>query len=221
MSIIRYNSANAHLWKREKVIMKNNDMLKNVFLWLIIAIILVSVFANFGPHDEEKKSLSYTQFLANVNSGKISTVTIDNATGVINGQTKSGDYFRTDLPLMDPGLLPDLFKQNIDVKGKPPQEESTWMRILISWFPFILLIGVWIFFMRRMQGGGGGGMMSFGRSKAKKLGEDQIKITFEDVAGCEEAKEEVYEVVDFLKDPKKFQNLGGKIPRGVLLMGPP
>ncbi len=201
--------------------MKNNDMLKNVFLWLIIAIILVSVFANFGPHDEEKKSLSYTQFLANVNSGKISTVTIDNATGVINGQTKSGDYFRTDLPLMDPGLLPDLFKQNIDVKGKPPQEESTWMRILISWFPFILLIGVWIFFMRRMQGGGGGGMMSFGRSKAKKLGEDQIKITFEDVAGCEEAKEEVYEVVDFLKDPKKFQNLGGKIPRGVLLMGPP
>ena len=198
-----------------------NDMLKNIFLWVIIGVILVSVFTNFGPHEREKSALSYTQFLSNVNSGQVSNVTIDNNSGAITGQTKSGEQFSTFLPLMDPGLLPDLFKQKVEVKGAPPQQESTWLRILISWFPFVLLIGIWIFFMRKMQGGAGGGMMSFGRSKAKKLGEDQIKITFADVAGCDEAKEEVSEIVDFLKDPKKFQNLGGKIPRGVLLMGPP
>lgn len=196
-------------------------MLKNIFLWMIIAIILVSVFTNFGPHTAQQSTLSYSQFLSSVNSGQVENVIIDNTTGQISGQTKTGEHFKSFMPLMDPGLLPDLFKQKVDVKGKPPQEESPWLRILISWFPFLLLIGVWIFFMRRMQGGAGGGMMSFGRSKAKKLGEDQIKITFADVAGCEEAKEEVTEIVDFLKDPKKFQNLGGQIPRGVLLMGPP
>ena len=198
-----------------------NDMLKNIFLWLIIGIILVSVFANFGPRGEKQSALNYSQFLANVNSGLVKDVTIDRFQGSITGKDANGNQFITYMPISDPYLLTDLLKKKVTVKGKAPPQQSIWLRILISWFPFILLIGVWIFFMRKMQGGGGGGVMSFGRSKAKKLGEDQIKITFADVAGCDEAKEEVSEIVDFLKDPSKFQNLGGKIPRGVLLMGPP
>ncbi len=198
-----------------------NDMLKNIFLWLIIGVILVSVFANFGPRGEKQSTLTYSQFLADVNNGLVKDVTIDRYQGSIKGKDANGNDFVTYMPISDPYLLSDLLKKKVTVKGKAPPEQSIWLRILISWFPFILLIGVWIFFMRKMQGGAGGGVMSFGRSKAKKLGEDQVKITFADVAGCDEAKEEVSEIVDFLKDPNKFQNLGGKIPRGVLLMGPP
>ena len=198
-----------------------NDMLKNVFLWLIIGIILVSVFANFGPRGSQHSTLTYSQFLANVNSGLVKDVTIDSSQGSIKGQDTNGNAFVTYMPIPDPYLLGDLLKKKITVQGKAPEQQSIWLRILINWFPFLLLIGVWVFFMRKMQGGAGGGVMSFGRSKARKLGEDQVKITFADVAGCDEAKEEVSEIVDFLKDPSKFQNLGGKIPRGVLLMGPP
>ena len=198
-----------------------NDMLKNIFLWLIIGVILISVFVNFGPRSEKQSTLTYSQFLADVNSGLVKDVTIDRYQGSIKGKDANGNDFVTYMPISDPYLLSDLLKKKVTVKGKAPPEQSIWLRVLISWFPFILLIGVWIFFMRKMQGGAGGGVMSFGRSKAKKLGEDQVKVTFADVAGCDEAKEEVSEIVDFLKDPNKFQNLGGKIPRGVLLMGPP
>ncbi|MSP53917.1 MAG: ATP-dependent zinc metalloprotease FtsH [Gammaproteobacteria bacterium] len=198
-----------------------SDLLKNVFLWLIIAVILVSIFTNFGPRGADRNTLTYTQFLSQVNSGQIKDVTIDNET--ISGATVAGQRFVSYMPIPDQYLLSDLLKKGVDVKGKPPQEESLWLRILISWFPFVLLIGVWIFFMRQMQGGGGGGrgVMSFGRSKARLLGEGQVKVTFADVAGVEEAKEEISEVVEYLKEPSKFQNLGGKIPRGVLLIGPP
>jgi len=198
-----------------------NDMLKNVFLWLIIGIILVSVFTNFGPRGTQRSTLTYSQFLSNVNSGLVKDVVIDSSQGSIQGQDSNGNEFVTYMPIPDPYLLGDLLKKKVTVQGKAPAQQSIWLRILISWFPFLLLIGVWVFFMRKMQGGAGGGVMSFGRSKARKLGEDQVKVTFADVAGCDEAKEEVSEIVDFLRDPNKFQNLGGKIPRGVLLMGPP
>ncbi len=195
-------------------------MFKNVFIWIAIAIVLVMVFSNFelggGNRPQE---LSYTQFLTQVNQGKIREVTFTNEN--ISGALDNGQQFATYMPIPDPYLLSDLLKQNVNVIGKPPEQQSLWMRILISWVPFIILIGVWIFFMRGMGAGGGRGVMSFGRSRAKLLSENEVKITFKDVAGCEEAKEEVTEVVDFLKEPAKFQKLGGTIPRGVLLVGPP
>ncbi len=196
-------------------------MVKNIFLWLIIGVILISIFNNLGPRASQQNTLTYSQFLADVNNNLVQDVTIDEQTGAIVGKNTAGQNFITYMPMLDPYLLSDLLKHSVVVRGKTPQEQSIWMRLLISWFPFVLLIGVWIFFMRQMQGGGKGGVMSFGRSKARMLGEDQVKVTFADVAGCDEAKEEVSEVVDFLRDPQKFQNLGGKIPRGVLLMGPP
>ncbi len=196
-------------------------MLKNLFLWLVIAVVLVAIFNNFGPSTNQQNSITYSQFLSDVNNNLVQNVTINAQDGVVTGKNSAGQNFITYMPLLDPYLLTDLLKHSVTVNGKAPQEQSLWMRLLISWFPFVLLIGVWIFFMRQMQGGGKGGVMSFGRSKAKMLGGDQVKVTFADVAGCDEAKEEVSEVVDFLRDPQKFQNLGGKIPRGVLLMGPP
>jgi cell division protease FtsH len=198
-----------------------NNMLKNLFLWLVIAVVLVAIFNNFGPSTNQQNSITYSQFLSDVNNNLVQNVTINAQDGVVTGKNSAGQNFITYMPLLDPYLLTDLLKHSVTVNGKAPQEQSLWMRLLISWFPFVLLIGVWIFFMRQMQGGGKGGVMSFGRSKAKMLGGDQVKVTFADVAGCDEAKEEVSEVVDFLRDPQKFQNLGGKIPRGVLLMGPP
>ncbi len=151
----------------------------------------------------------------------VSRVTIENGQ-IIKGMTKNNKVFSTYIPMRDDvALLDDLIKSGVDVKGQPKQQESLLLQIFISWFPMLLLIGVWVFFMRQMQGGGGRGAMSFGRSKARLLGEDQVKVTFADVAGVEEAKAEVVELVDFLRDPGKFQKLGGRIPRGVLLVGPP
>ena len=194
-------------------------MIKNLVLWVIIAIILISVFNSFGPRDTGEQKLSYSDFLHQVDQGNVSSVTIDNRN--IEGIMSNEKTFSTYMPIDDQYLLSDLIKKNVSVTGQPPEQESLLMRIFINWFPTFLLIGLWIFFMRQMQGGGGRGALSFGRSRARLLGEDQVKVTFADVAGVEEAKEEVKELVDFLRDPGKFQKLGGKIPRGVLLIGPP
>jgi cell division protease FtsH len=195
-------------------------MLKNLFLWLIIAVILISVFNNLEPKQAAEERLTYSEFLHQVQQGNVNSVTIENQ--VITGNLQNDKSFVTYMPILDQYLLPELIKKNVNVKGQAPEQEGLFMHIFINWFPMLLLIGVWVFFMRQMQGGSGGrGAFSFGRSRARLLGEDQIKVTFADVAGCEEAKEEVKELVDFLKDPGKFQKLGGKIPRGVLLIGPP
>ena len=197
-----------------------NDMVKNLFLWLIVAIVLVSVFSNFGPRQTTAEKVSYSQFLKEIDQGLVNSVTIEDDK-IIKGLTKNNHRFVTYMPVHDSALLGELLKYDVDVKGEEKQQESFLLHLFINWFPMLLLIGVWVFFMRQMQGGGGRGAMSFGRSRARLLGEDQVKVTFADVAGVDEAKEEVKELVDFLRDPTKFQNLGGRIPRGVLLVGSP
>ncbi len=196
-----------------------NDMAKNILLWVIIAVVLMSVFNNFGPPAPRAQSVPYSEFIADVKAGRVQSVVIDGR--VVKGQRVSGEKFSTYTP-NDPEMINDLLSNGVEVKAQPPEQDSLLMQVFISWFPMLLLIGVWIFFMRQMQGGGGGrGAMSFGKSRARMLGEDQIKVTFNDVAGVEEAKEEVAELVEFLRDPGKFQKLGGKIPRGVLMVGSP
>lgn len=196
-----------------------NDIVKNLFLWLIIAAVLMSVFSNFGQRQGATTKYDYTQFLEMVNNGNVKEVTIEGRT--INGSTRADTRFTTYMPMEDSGLINDLLKNDVTVQGKPPEQSSLLMQIFINWFPILLFIGVWIFFMRQMQGGGKGGAMSFGKSRAKLLNEEQARVTFEDVAGADEAKEEVSELVEFLRDPGKFQSLGGRIPRGVLMVGPP
>jgi len=198
-----------------------SDMAKNLILWLVIAVVLMAVFESFSPGESSRPQTDYTTFLKEANQGMIREVKIDSAKNEIRGVKRSGENFVTYIPYFDDQLVSDLVKQDVRVLGEPPAEQSMLASIFISWFPMLLLIGVWIFFMRQMQGGGGKGAMSFGKSKARLLGEDQIKTTFADVAGCDEAKEDVSELVDFLRDPSKFQKLGGKIPKGVLMVGPP
>ncbi len=195
-------------------------MVKNLFLWLIIAVVLVSVFSNFGPTSGGTDKISYSQFLSEVSQGIVSSVSIEDDK-IIRGVTKNSHRFVTYMPVHDSALLGQLLKYNVTVSGQEKQQESFLLHLFINWFPMLLLIGVWVFFMRQMQGGSGRGAMSFGRSRARLLGEDQVKVTFADVAGVDEAKDEVKELVDFLRDPTKFQNLGGRIPRGVLLVGSP
>ncbi|MFV2056133.1 MAG: ATP-dependent zinc metalloprotease FtsH [Thiohalomonadales bacterium] len=196
-----------------------NDLVKNLLLWVVIAIVLVSVFNKFGPRPTASKPIDYSDFIANVRNGVVDKVLIEGRN--IHGLANTGDRFVTYSP-GDPKLIDDLLENGVGVEAKPPEQQGILTQVFISWFPMLLLIAVWIFFMRQMQGGGGGrGAMSFGKSKARMLGEDQVKINFSDVAGIEEAKDEVAELVEFLSDPGKFQKLGGKIPRGVLMVGSP
>jgi len=198
-----------------------NDLVKNLILWGVIALILLSVFSNFSQRTGASLDVPYSDFIAQVKSGNVSEVDI--AGREITGKTRDLKPFTTYSPETDNGsMIGDLLENSVRINAKAPEQPSLLMSIFISWFPFLLLIGIWIFFMRQMQGGGGGrGAMSFGKSKAKMLGEDQIKVTFADVAGVEEAKDEVSELVEFLRDPGKFQKLGGQIPRGVLMVGSP
>ena len=198
-----------------------NDVVKNLVLWIVIAVVLLSVFHSFGDRSQSSQTLKYSEFLTQVKQGQVREVTIEGQN--ITGKMISGTPFSTYSPETNNNTLMGYLEEaNVAILGKPPEPPSLLGHMFISWFPFIVLIGLWIFFMRQMQGGGGGrGAMSFGKSKARLLGEDQININFNDVAGVEEAKEEVAELVEFLRDPSKFQKLGGKIPRGVLMVGPP
>ncbi len=196
-------------------------MAKNLILWLVIAVVLMMVFQGFNSQTTTNAQTDYVTFLKELERGNIREVKIDRATNEIRGVKRSNESFVTYMPMYDEKLIDELFKKDVATFGKPPEKQSFLSQVFISWFPMLLLIGVWIFFMRQMQGGGGKGAMSFGKSKARLLSEDQIKTTFADVAGCDEAKEDVSELVDFLRDPTKFQKLGGKIPKGVLMVGPP
>lgn len=198
----------------------NRYLFRNVIIWLVIAAVLFAIFNTLGPHHGEQQQYTYSQFITSVKEGNVSEVSIQDRT--IQGTTSDGKHFVTYMPLSDQHLIGELINKGVNVRGVPPKQPSFLLHFLLSWGPFLLLIAVWVFFMRQMQGGGGkGGPMSFGRSKARLLGEDQVKITFKDVAGCEEAKHEVQELVEFLRDPAKFQKLGGKMPCGVLLVGSP
>ncbi|MDU9404819.1 ATP-dependent zinc metalloprotease FtsH [Pseudomonas sp. zfem004] len=196
-------------------------MAKNLILWLIIAAVLVTVMNNFSSPNEPQ-TLNYSDFIQQVKDGKVERVTVDGY--IITGKRTDGDNFKTVRPaITDNGLIGDLVDNHVTVEGKQPEQQSIWTQLLVASFPILVIIAVFMFFMRQMQGGAGGkgGPMSFGKSKARLLSEDQVKTTLADVAGCDEAKEEVGELVEFLRDPGKFQRLGGRIPRGVLMVGPP
>ncbi|WP_051984624.1 ATP-dependent zinc metalloprotease FtsH [Candidatus Palibaumannia cicadellinicola] len=193
-------------------------MAKNLILWLIIAIVLMSLFQSFGPSESNGRKVDYSTFISELNQDQIREARINGRE--ITVTKKDNHHYTTFIPINDPKLLDILLTKNVKVVGEPPEEPSLLASIFISWFPMLLLIGVWVFFMRQMQGGGKGAI-SFGKSKARMLTEDQIKTTFADVAGCDEAKEEVSELVDYLREPSRFQKLGGKIPKGVLMVGPP
>jgi len=193
---------------------------KSIAIWLVVALVLMTVFNQFNSRQQQtaQAHLDYSQFLDQVKKGQIAKVVIEGRT--LNATTTDGKRVSTFAP-SDLWMVSDLLKNGVNIEAKPEEEQGFFSQVFISWFPMILLIGVWIFFMRQMQGGGKGGAFSFGKSKARLLDEAKERLTFADVAGCDEAKEEVSELVDFLRDPTKFQNLGGRIPRGVLMVGSP
>ncbi|MDP2762939.1 MAG: ATP-dependent metallopeptidase FtsH/Yme1/Tma family protein, partial [Enterobacteriaceae bacterium] len=198
-----------------------NNITKNLILWSVIGIILLTVFSNLGPNYSNQKKITYSQFIEKLQNGDVKQITIDKQS--IEGVTKNDESFSTYAPtVLDQYTIDEdwIGKSNVIIKGKQPEQQSILIHIFISWFPIIIFIAIWIFFMRQLQGGGKGAM-SFGKSKAKLIKEEKIKVTFKDVAGIDEAKEETYELIDFLQNPSKFYNLGGKIPKGILLIGPP
>ncbi len=198
-----------------------NDLAKNIILWIVIAIVLLTVFQSFGTGSRQSDTVEYSEFLDLVQSGQVDQVIFEGDT--IKGARTTGERFTTFSPETDnTALIGELKKNSVRISAMAPKGQNILVSLFINSFPVLLLIGVWVYFMRQMQGGAGGrGAMSFGKSRARLLGEDQVKVTFVDVAGVEEAKEEVSEIVDFLKDPAKFQRLGGKIPKGVLMVGSP
>ena len=198
-----------------------NDITKNLLIWLVILVVVVSVFQSFGKPTSDD-TIAYSEFITAVKENRVKDVSIypDSVEGVLNDNRK----FRTIRPLVrDDKLIDDLYNHNVNFEGRELDKPGFLYQLLLSIAPVLIILAVFWFFMRQMQGGGGGkgGPMSFGKSKARLLGEDQIKTTFADVAGVDEAKEEVQEIVQFLRDPSKFQRLGGMIPRGVLMVGPP
>ncbi|TXI74202.1 MAG: ATP-dependent zinc metalloprotease FtsH [Dechloromonas sp.] len=195
-----------------------NNMFKNLAIWLVIGMVLMTVFNQFNTRQVATGSIEYSQFIEEVKQGRISKVVIEGRT--LKATTTEGKRITTYAP-PDLWLVSDLLKNGVKIEAKPEEEPSMLMNVFVSWFPMLLLIGVWVFFMRQMQGGGKGGAFSFGKSRARMTDEAQNTITFVDVAGCDEAKEEVQELVDFLRDPSKFQKLGGRIPKGVLMVGNP
>lgn len=195
-----------------------NNTFKNLAIWLVIGLVLMTVFNQFNTRQVAQGSIEYSQFIEEVKQGRISKVVMEGRT--LKATTTEGKRITTYAP-PDLWLVSDLLKNGVKIEAKPEEEQSFLMSLFVSWFPMLLLIGVWVFFMRQMQGGGKGGAFSFGKSRARMTDEAQNTITFADVAGCDEAKEEVQELVDFLRDPSKFQKLGGRVPKGVLLVGNP
>ncbi|HRE17615.1 MAG TPA: ATP-dependent metallopeptidase FtsH/Yme1/Tma family protein, partial [Rhodocyclaceae bacterium] len=195
-----------------------NNMFKNLAVWLVIGLVLMTVFNQFNSRQAVQTSMEYSQFLDEVKQGRISKVIIEGRTlkATTTDNRKVTSYSPGDI-----WLVSDLLKYGVKIEAKPEEEQSFLTSIFISWFPMLLLIGVWVFFMRQMQGGGRGGAFSFGKSRARMMDESTNVVTFADVAGCDEAKEDVQELVDFLRDPSKFQKLGGRIPKGVLMVGSP
>ena len=196
-------------------------MVKNILLWVVVAIVMMTAFEGFNSNFGNNNTVAYSTFLNDIRTNTLKDVDMKSNSETISVTKKDGTKYQTVMPMYDRDLLAALSKTDATVTGQPEERRNVFVQLLISSFPIIILIGFWVFYMRQMQGGGGKGAFSFGKSKAKMLTADQVKTTFADVAGCDEAKEEVGEVVDFLRDPSKFQKLGGRIPKGILMVGPP